>query len=62
MNDKIAAEYVEGVKRANPDKTHPTWEMLETAFVAGMMWPQPRAAESAPKNGTDFDRGTGLYD
>lgn len=34
-NDKRAKLYVDGVKKANP-QANPTWEMLETAFVAGM--------------------------
>ena len=34
-NDKRAKLYVDGVRKANPQE-HPTWELLETAFVAGM--------------------------
>ena len=34
-SDERAMLYVEGVKKAN-QQANPTWEMLETAFVAGM--------------------------
>jgi uncharacterized protein YmfQ (DUF2313 family) len=35
-NENLAIRYVEGVKKANPEKTNPTWGLVETAFLAGM--------------------------
>lgn len=34
-NDERAKNYVDDVKKVNQQE-YPTWEMLETAFVAGM--------------------------
>ena len=35
-NDELAQEYANSVKETNSELEHPTWEMLETAFIRGM--------------------------
>ena len=49
-HDEYAIEYVKGVREANPQE-YPTWEMLETAFVAGMTKAQELYGQPRPRRG-----------
>jgi len=62
-HDEYAIEYVKGVREANPQE-YPTWEMLETAFVAGMTKAQELYGQPRPRRGhiplTEGQRPTAL--